>query len=192
MAVPNITRLGQGADDLGEPVHHLTVTRSITERIATEQYRERLTRDITAADDHDAHRHMLLAKLAALAVLADGRVFIDEADWLWAEALYAASAATRDELLDIAADSQRAEQVEHGRKMATGDRARKSYDSDEVRVAQIILNKVAAEGGSATRRQLVRAAGRDYQLVPSALDQLIASGYLVRNADNRFTQRYNS
>jgi len=192
MAVPNITRLGQGADDLGEPVHHLTVTRSITERIATEQYRERLTSDITAADDHGAHRHMLLAKLAALAVLADGRVFIDESDWLWAEALYAASAATRDELLDIAADSQRAEQVEHGRKMATGDRARKSYDGDEVRVAQVILNRMAKLGGSMKRRDIYRAVrAGDRGLIPGALDQLVSSGYLVRSSDGWFTQRYN-
>lgn len=192
MAVPNLTRLGQGVDDDQEQVHYLTVTGSITRRILAEQRHERLTRDITATDDHDAHRHMLVAKLAALAVLADGRVMINEADWLWAEALYASSAATRDELLDIADQSALADRVATGRKLADTDRARKRYDGDEVRVAQVVLNKVAQSGGSATRRELIRAAGRDYQLVPSALDQLIASGYLVRGADNRFTQRYNS
>jgi hypothetical protein len=187
MAVPNLTRLGQGVDDDQETVHYLAVTQSITARIIAEQRHERLTRDITATDDHDAHRHMLIAKLAALAVLADGRVMIDEADWLWAEALYAASAATRDELLDIAEDTRRAEVVDQGRRMATGDRARKTYDSDEVRVAQLILSIVGRLGGHATRRQIDRGVhSRDRGVSPGALDQLVSSGYLVRDQDGRF------
>lgn len=191
MAVPNLTRLGQGVDDLQEAVHLLTVTRSITDRIIAEQRHERLTRDITATDDHDAHRHMLVAKLAALAVLADGRVMIDESDWLWAEALYAASAATRDELLDIADDTARTDRVSIGRRMADTDRARKTYDGDEVRVAQTILNRVT-KLGSATKRDLAHAVRtKDRSLIPGALDQLIGSGYLVRQTDGRFTQRYN-
>jgi hypothetical protein len=185
--VPNLTRLGQGVDDDQETVHYLAVTQSITARIIAEQRHERLTRDITATDDHDAHRHMLIAKLAALAVLADGRVMIDEADWLWAEALYAASAATRDELLDIAEDTRRAEVVDQGRRMATGDRARKTYDSDEVRVAQLILSIVGRLGGHATRRQIDRGVhSRDRGVSPGALDQLVSSGYLVRDQDGRF------
>lgn len=192
MAVPNLTRLGQGVDDLQEAVHLLTVTRSITDRIIAEQRHERLTRDITATDDHDAHRHMLVAKLAALAVLADGRVMIDESDWLWAEALYAASAATRDELLDIADDAARTDRVSIGRRLADTDRARKTYDGDEVRVAQTILNRVTKLGGSATKRSITQAvAGRDRSLIPGALEQLVSSGYLVRQTDGRFTQRYN-
>jgi hypothetical protein len=192
MAVPNLTRLGQGVDDLQEAVHLLTVTRSITDRIITEQRHERLTRDITATDDHDAHRHMLVAKLAALAVLADGRVMIDESDWLWAEALYGASAATRDELLDIADDAARTDRVSIGRRLADTDRARKTYDGDEVRVAQTILNRVTKLGGSATKRSITQAvAGRDRSLIPGALEQLVSSGYLVRQTNGRFTQRYN-
>jgi hypothetical protein len=192
MTVPHVSRLGQGVDDTGETEHYLTVTRSITERIIAEQRHQRLTRDITAADDHDAHRHMLVAKLAALAVLADGRVMIDEADWLWAEALYAASAATRDELLDIAEETALSERVTTGRRLADTDRARKTLDGDEARVAQTILNRIGKLGGSATKRDINRAVmNRDRSLIPGALDQLVNSGYLVRQTDGRFTQRYN-
>jgi len=192
MTVPHVSRLGQGVDDAGETEHYLTVTQSITARIIAEQRHQRLTRDITAADDHDAHRHMLVAKLAALAVLADGRTMIDEGDWLWAEALYAASAATRDELLDIAEETALSERVTTGRRLADTDRARKTLDGDEVRVAQVILNRVAKLGGSATKRDIQRAVrNRDRSLIPGALDQLIDSGYLVRQSDGRFTQRYN-
>lgn len=185
MAVPVVTRLAAGIDDENEPIHYLTVTRSITDRIIAEQEHTRLTRDITASDDHDAHRHTLIAKLAALAVLADGRVMIDEHDWLWAEALYAASAATRDVLLDIAEEKARTEQVEHGQRMATVDRARKQFDGDEVRAAQVILNRLA-KTGSATKSELRRSlAARDRRLFPGALEQLEDGGWIRVGADGR-------
>jgi hypothetical protein len=185
METPAVTRLAAGIDDANEPIHYLAVTRSITERIIAEQEHTRLTRDITSADDHDAHRHTLIAKLAALAVLADGRVMIDEHDWLWAEALYAASAATRDVLLDIAEERARAEQLEHGQRMATADRARKQFDGDEVRAAQVILNRLA-KTGSATKSELRRSlAARDRRLFPGALDQLEQGGWIRIGTDGR-------
>lgn len=185
MAVPVITRLAAGIDDDNEPIHYLAVTRSITERIIAEQEHTRLTRDIASNDDHDAHRHTLIAKLAALAVLADGRVMIDEHDWLWAEALYAASAATRDVLLELAEDKARAEQLEHGQRMATADRARKQFDGDEVRAAQVILNRLA-KTGSATKSELRRSlAARDRRLFSGALEQLEQGGWIQVGADGR-------
>lgn len=185
MAVPVITRLAAGIDDANEPIHYLSVTRSITERIIAEQENTRLTRDITSSDDHDAHRHTLIAKLAALAVLADGRVMIDEHDWLWAEALYAASAATRDVLLDIAEERARADQLEHGQRMAEADRARRGFDVDEVRAAQVILNRLA-KTGSATKSELRRSlAARDRRLFTGALEQLENGGWIRLGTDGR-------
>ena len=185
MAVPVITRLAAGIDDDNEPIHYLAVTRSITERIIAEQEHTRLTRDIASSDDHDAHRHTLIAKLAALAVLADGRVMIDEHDWLWAEGLYAASAATRDVLLELAEDKARTEQLEHGQRMATVDRARKQFDGDEVRAAQVILNRLA-KTGSATKSELRRSlAARDRRLFSGALEQLEQGGWIQVGADGR-------
>lgn len=185
MQGPNVTGLGQSEDPTGEHLYYLTVTRSITERIVAEQHHERLTRDITATDDHDAHRHTLVAKLAALAVLADGRVMIDDSDWAWAEALYAASAAVRGELLDIAEETARADQARRGQEMARTDRARRGYDADEVRVAETILRRVDRTG-SATRREIHHAiASRDRGLMAGAIEQLIAGGYLRRSTDGR-------
>ncbi len=182
MAVPVLTRLGAGIDEHNEPIHYLAVTQSITERIKAEQRHTRLTRDITASDDHDAHRHTLLAKLAAIAVLADGRVMIEERDWLWAEALYAASAATRDVLLEIAEERDRTERVAAGARMAETDRARRGYDGDEVRVAEVILRAVDRLGGG-KRSELSRSvAGRDKHLFASALEQLEKHGHLTRDS----------
>ena len=175
-----------GIDDDNEPIHYLAVTRSITERIIAEQEHTRLTRDIASSDDHDAHRHTLIAKLAALAVLADGRVMIDEHDWLWAEALYAASAATRDVLLELAEDKARTEQLEHGQRMGAVDRARKQFDGDEVRVAQVILTRLS-KVGSATRKDLKYAvAGRDRPLFSGAMDQLEGAGWIARDGAGKF------
>lgn len=186
MAGPNVTGLGQADDEHGERLYYLTVARSITERIVAEQRHDRLTRDITATDDHDAHRHTLTAKLAAIAVLADGRVMIDERDWAWAEALYAASAAVRGELLDLAEETARTDQARRGQEMARTDRARRGFDADEVRVAEVILRRIDRGNGYATRREIHHAiAGRDRGLMAGAIEQLINSGHIRRSADGR-------
>lgn len=186
MATPVLTRLGAGIDEHNEPIHYIAVTQSITERIRAEQEHVRLTRDIAATDDHDAHRHTLVAKLAALAVLADGRVMIDEGDWLWAEALYAASAATRDVLLELAEDKAAEERSVAGQHMAVTDRARRNHDGDEARVAQIILNRLDRVG-VAGRRELRDAVPSRYRrLFSGALDQLESAGWVVRDANGKF------
>lgn len=188
MAVPVLTRLGQGIEpETNEVIYYLAVTQSITGRITAEQRHTRLTRDIAAADDHDAHRHTLIAKLAAIAVLADGRVMIDEGDWLWAEALYAASAATRDVLLEIAEERDRTDRIATAQRLGEADRARKRVDSDEVRVAEVILRAIDRHGGAANRRTVTQAvAGRDRHLLGAALDQLETHGYVVRGTDGKF------
>lgn len=186
MATPVLTRLGAGVDEHNQPIHYLAVTTSITERIRAEQRHTRLTRDIAATDDHDAHRHTLVAKLAAIAVLADGRVMIEESDWWWAEQLYAASGAARDALLELAEERDRAEQETAGSRMARTDRARRSFDGDEARVAQTIMNRLGRIG-SGTRRQLRDAvAGRDRHLFSGAFDQLESSGWIECRADGKF------
>lgn len=186
MATPVATRLGAGVDDHNEPIYCLAVTTSITDRIKAEQRHTRLTRDIAATDDHDAHRHTLVSKLAAIAVLADGRVLIEERDWLWAEALYAASGATRDVLLDIAEERDREDRGVTGQRMAEVDRARRGHDGDEARVAQTIVNRLGRVG-SATRTQLRNAvAGRDRRLFAGALEQLETHGWIKRDAAGKF------
>lgn len=187
MAIPAITRLGQGSDETGEIIRYLTVAQSITARIVAEQRAERLSRDIAATDDYDAHRHTLIAKLAALAVLADGRVMIEEHDWRWAEALYAASAATRTELLDIAESAAHSEQVSRGQGMARTDRARRSFDGDEARVAAVVLRRIDRDGtGFASRRDIARSIeSRDRGLLAGALEQLVTHGYIKRSENGR-------
>jgi hypothetical protein len=180
MATPVVTRLGAGVDEENRVVHFLSVTRPITDRIRAEQRHYRLTRDITATDDHDAHRHTLVAKLAAIATLADDRVLIEERDWFWAEALYAASAATRDELLAIAEETERDRRVVAGAQMGQTDRARRGYDGDEARVAEVIVRRVERLGGHAKRRDLTQAVNsRDRHLLGPALEQLVKHGYLT-------------
>jgi Bifunctional DNA primase/polymerase, N-terminal len=179
MATPVLTRLGAGIDEENRPIHYLMVTQAITDRIRAEQRHYRMTRDITATDDHDAHRHTLVAKLAALAVLADGRVLIEERDWGWAEALYAASGAVRDELLAIAEETERDRRVVAGAQMGQTDRARRGYDGEEARVAEIILRRVDKLGGQVRRKDVTLAVkSKDRHLLAGALEQLEKHGYL--------------
>lgn len=186
MATPVLTRLGAGIDEHNQPIHYLAVTASITDRIRAEQRHTRLTRDIAATDDHDAHRHTLVAKLAAIAVLADSRVMIEEADWWWAEQLYAASGAARDTLLELAEERARTEQSAAGSRMAQTDRARRGYDGDEARVADVILRRVD-KLGRAKRKDIVHSvASRDRHLLSGALDQLETHGYLRRSVEGEY------
>lgn len=187
MATPVLTRLGAGIDEENRPIHYLAVTQPITDRIRAEQQHTRLTRDITATDDHDAHRHTLITKLAAIAVLADSRVMIEERDWLWAEALYAASAATRDELLSLAEERDEAERTTAAARMGRADRVRRQYDSAESRVAEAILGHTHKLGGQITRREIDRYLNsRDRHLIVAAVGQLETHGYLRRTDSNKW------
>lgn len=158
MAVPIVTRLAESVDEHNNPVHTLHVTRGITDRVKAEQRALRLTRDITATDDHDAHRHTLVAKLAAVAVLADDRVLIEEGDWAWAEELYAASAAVRAELLHLAEDRDTEVRTVTAVRHAETDHVRKSYATDVQRVAEVLLRRVEKVGPQT--RGVLRAAVR--------------------------------
>lgn len=146
MADPRVTRLAERVDHQNTVEHVLTVVASITARIRAEQDHARLTRDIAATDDHDAHRHVLVAKLASLAVLSDDRVMVEEGDWAWAEALYAASAAVRDELLSLAEDRAADDRVRAAAQAGQTDRVRRSYESDVVRCAGVLVAKVQRQG----------------------------------------------
>lgn len=178
MAQPRVTALAQSVDRYNTPLYTLTVVRSITDRLIAEQEHIRLTRDLAATDDHDAHRHVLVAKLAALAVLADGRTLIEEADWAWAEAVYDASAAVRDELLSLAEDRERGEQHAGAIRMAAGDRVRKAYAGDVVRVAGVLARWVERHGPARTRQKLRDAtASRDRPYFADALEYAQAQGW---------------
>lgn len=185
MAVPNVTALGRGVDGERE-TYPLTVVQSITDRIKAEQKAFRLGRSI---DDQssDAHRHLLVAKVAALAVLANGGTMIGEQDWAWAESLYAASSAVRDALLDVAEDKEQAARVEAADRMGAADSRRKEYAGHEDRVAQVLMRKVGKLGGSASRRDLQRAVmGKDRHLFVPALDRLVNTGMLRLSPEGRY------
>lgn len=186
---PNITGLGSGIDwTAGDrEVHTMTVTHTITERIRSEQRAFRLSRSVDSTDDHDAHRHMIIAKLATLAVLADGRTMVSEADWGWAESLYAASSAVRDALLDLAEDREHAARVEAADRMGAADTRRREYAGHEDRVAQVLMRRVAKLGGSAARRDLQRAVkSADSHLFTPALDRLVSTGVLRLSTEGRY------
>lgn len=181
MAEPRVTGLAQSVDRYNTPLYTITVVRSITDRVRAEQRHIRLTRDIGATDDHDAHRHVLVAKLAALAVLADGRDLIGEADWAWAEAVYAASAAVRDELLSLAEDREQHEQRASAVRMADNDHVRKSYAGDVVRVAEVMARWVERHGPARIKQQLRDAVqGKDRPYFTKALEYAEAQGWVLR------------
>lgn len=177
MAAVSVERLGQRVDMWNTREHVLGVAATITERLKAEQRHVRLTRDIMATDDYDAHRHVLVAKLAALAVLADGRAFVEEYDWSWAEGLYTASAAVRDELIAMAADREAEDRVDAAVKAGAADRVRRGYDAAVPRVAGVLAGKVARTGPQ-TRGALRRGlTARDRGYFDDAVSYAEAQGW---------------
>lgn len=179
MATPLVTRLAERVDAHNEIEHVLTVVHSITTRLVAEQDHDRMHRDLAATDDHDAHRHVLVAKVAALATLADDRVLVEESDWAWAEALYACSAGVRDELLGLAEERAADDLIAAAARAGQGDRVRKGYDASVVRVAGILVARVQRDGPQ-TRGALNRAlAGRDRHYLGDALAYAHTQGWTL-------------
>lgn len=177
MSTPLVTRLAERIDAFNNLEHVLTCVHSITTRLVAEQDHDRMTRDLADTDDHDAHRHVLVAKLAALGCLSDGRVMVDESDWSWAEALYASSAATRDELLGLAAERADDEVHAAAARAGTSDRVRRGYDASVVRVAGVLVAKVQRDGPQ-KRGYLNRViAGRDRHYLTDAIEYANTQGW---------------
>jgi hypothetical protein len=177
MATVKATRLGERVDAHNNLEHVLTVVGSITARLVAEQDHDRMTRDLAATDDHDAHRHVLVAKIAALAVLADDRVLIEESDWQWAQALYAASAATRDELLGLALDRAADEVMAAAARAGAADFARKNYPASVTRVSGALIARFQQHGPQ-TRGALNKGlTSRDRPYLDDALAYALAQGW---------------
>lgn len=188
METPVLTRLGQSIDEANQPIYVLAVTAPITARIKAEQRAFRLTRDITATDDYDAHKHTIVAKLAAIGTLADGRVLIEERDWAWAELLYAASGRVRDELIRIAEESAHDQTAAAGVRMGIQDVQRRSVGGDVQRVAGVILRKVQ-QLGQATQTDISRAvSSRDKKrgLLLPAREMLEQHGHLAQTKEGTY------
>jgi hypothetical protein len=138
----------------------------------------------------DAHRPLMLVKVAALLAQLDGRRQVDAADWKLARVVWDTSCAVRDHVVELgrraagkarAADVGRHVERESAAESARLDVHQGHYDARVARVARRLASFVANEKDvprAALRRSL---PSRDRDAFDEALDMAVANGWVARD-----------
>lgn len=126
-------------------------------------------------DERDSHAPLMRCKMAALLALLDGRLAVNDDDWDLAQMMWRTSAAVRDAVADLgqqehAAQAERIAQarVEMAERTAA---AANGVEAKVERIAQLLAEKVLAEGGMTRGAAHRSLAGRDRGLFDQALER---------------------
>jgi hypothetical protein len=140
--------------------------------------------------DLDAHRPLMLVKVAALLAQLDGRRQVDAADWKLARVVWDTSCAVRDHVVELgrraagkarAADVGRHVEREGAAEAARLDVHQGRYDAKVARVARRLASFVVSEKDvprAALRRSL---PSRDRDAFEEGLDMAIGNGWVTRD-----------
>lgn len=183
---PHITGLDQEEGPDGSPQYILKVEASITERLRAE---DAAKRDGYSLGDvnRDSQKPVLVAKIAALACLIEGRTLITKADWQLAEELYMASRAIQDELIEFAEEQDRAKRQEVAAKAGEADHIRKTFRAEVEKVAAAFTRKVRNLGRLVSRRDLHNAVSvRRRAYMAEALEMAVLEKGWLKEIDGKF------
>lgn len=186
LVTPNITGLAQEEGPGGEAQYILTVEPSITERLRAE---DAAKRDGYSLGDvnRDSQRPVLVAKVAALACLIEGRTLVTEDDWQLADALYSASRAIQDELIEFAEEQDRAKRQEAAVKAGEADSIRKAFNTQVEKVAASMTRKVRDLRRSLSKRELHNSLSkRQRTYIVEALEFAIFDRCWLKEVDEKF------
>jgi len=138
----------------------------------------------------DAHRPLMLAKVAALLAQLDGRRQVDAGDWKLARVVWDTSCAVRDHVVELgrraagkarAADVGRHVERESAAESARLDVHQGHYDARVARVARRVAQLVVAGKDVARREMRNKVAARDRDAFDEALDMAVANGWITRD-----------
>jgi hypothetical protein len=175
-------------DGMGNPVTGV-ITRD--QAIREEVWRRNLTRSRggAEADCHDSHEILMLAKVASVLALYDGRLHVGAEDWALSQVVWATSAAMRDDLLaygrDKLADEQERRVVAHVEREERAHLARASVPGKVERIgrwAAVKVHEVGAVPRSVLRKQ---AAGRDKPFFDAGVEFAASQGWVLVVEDGR-------
>jgi hypothetical protein len=180
METPAITTLPQSTAVDGTQLFELPVEPAITRWLRTETRRRKATA-VLGEPDHDSHIGSILAKLAGLFCLIEGRTLVTMDDWTLAREIHQVSCAVRDELVDLDEEKDRDRRREHAAKAGESDHVRKSYRSEVGKVAASITSKVMKLGRAITKREVVQAiTSKKRAYIAEALElAVLETGWLV-------------
>lgn len=183
MVAPRVTALPREELPDGSTAYVLGVEPAITARLRTEDAEKRDSYSLGDAN-RDSQKPAVVAKVAALACLIEGRTLVTQDDWDLGEELYAASRAVQDELIELAEEQDRSKRREAAAKAGESDHVRKTFLAQVGNVAASIVRKGLKVGHSLTKReitQVINSKKRAY--IPEALDLSLEQGWLDADGD---------
>jgi hypothetical protein len=185
MTSPGVTALPREERADGTSSYVLSVEPAITERLRAEDAAKRNAYSLGDAN-RDSQRPAVVAKVAALACLIEGRTLVTQDDWELAEEIYASSRAVQDELIELAEEQDRSKRREAAAKAGEADHVRKSFRTEVAKVAVSIVKKARKAGRPITKReitQVINSKKRAY--IPEALEMaVLETGWLEEDGDN--------
>jgi hypothetical protein len=156
----------------------LAVEPAITEHLRAEDAAKRDAYSLGDAN-RDSQKPAVVAKVAALACLIEGRTLVTQDDWELGEDLYAASRAVQDELIELAEEQDRAKRREQAAKAGEADSVRKNFQAQVFKVVGTIVRKADKLGHPMSRREIMQSVTpKKRAYIPEALDLAIEQGWL--------------
>lgn len=184
--LPHVTALQQATAADGKQQYLLPVAPDVADLIKHESDARDSADDDDAEDDLDSQRPVVLAKLAGLGCLIEGRTVITMDDWQLAADLYAASCAVRDALIELDEERGSVERRQRAALMGEADEIRKGYREEVIKVANTIMRRVVKLDRPVAGREITHAiASKDRVFLREALDMAIRFQKLVE-VDGKF------
>lgn len=162
--LPRVTTLPTATLPGGKTQHLVHVEPAVAALIQRESDERDAADEDDAEDDYDSQKPVVVAKLAGLACLIEGRSVITMDDWLLGCELYAASCAVRDELIELDEERTAVERRTQAAQMGEADQIRKTYGVEVVNVAGTIVRRLQKLGRSAPHRDLVHAVASKHRV----------------------------
>lgn len=186
MVSPNVTTLPREQRIDGSENYVLAVEPAITEKLRAEDAEKRDAYSLGDAN-RDSQKPAVVAKVAALACLIEGRTLVTADDWSLAEEIYASSRAVQDELIELAEEQDRAKRREVAAKAGEADHVRKSFRAVVKVVAEVITRKARKLGRPITKREITQSVTpKKRAYISEALDMAVhENGWLVEK-DGKF------
>lgn len=162
--LPRVTTLPTATLPGGKTQHLVHVEPAVAALIQRESDERDAADEDDAEDDYDSQKPVVVAKLAGLACLIEGRSVITMDDWQLGCELYAASCAVRDELIELDEERTAVERRTQAAQMGEADQIRKTYGVEVVNVAGTIVRRLQKLGRSVPHRDLVHAVASKHRV----------------------------
>lgn len=160
----------------------------VCEKAQTEIRSANIAKHRGETDTLDGHSLLTRLKVAAILGFVEGRYVVTDDDWALAGMVMRKSDDTRGGAQRALAAQRR--RASHARALDTAEHNAKVTELDVERVMKVIVKRLRRSLDWVTRKDLVRAAGRDHLIVPQALDELLYLEQIEQQRGSRGGTQY--